>query len=98
MKKKTFKNESYIIDEIDVLNFVTKSSTKKQREKYGIGNYYINGAVCSHCRDYIRSKHRHSFIMCSCGKTGVDGGSWYTRRIGNEEDRVEVIEKFYDCK
>ncbi len=94
MKKETYKNECYIANERDVLNYVTKSSTKKQRRKFNIGDIFINGAVCKKCGDYIRSYHRYDFKWCKCGTIAVDGGSWYCKRNGEEEDRIDVIEKF----
>lgn len=99
MKIKTFENEAYVVtDHTDVVNYVTKSSTIKQRLKLNIGDYFINGAVCVHCKDYIRSINQHNFRKCSCGKVAVDGGSHFCRRLGNEEDYINVIEKFYDAK
>lgn len=97
MKSQTFKNEAYIIlDETDYLNFVTKSSTKEQREKYFIGDVYINAALCKKCGDYIRSKNKHDYRTCSCGAVSVDGGSHYARRVGNPEDYFDIIENFYN--
>ena len=94
MKKDVFENEAFIVNETDVLNYVTKSSTKKHRRKFDIGDVYINAAVCLKCKDYIRSKHRHDFRECKCKATFVDGGSWYQRMGG--EDCVSILEKFYD--
>jgi len=96
MKKKTYKNEVYIVEEgaVDTLFFVTKTSTKEQREKFNIGNIFINAAVCKKCGDYIRSKNRHDFKSCKCGAVIVDGGSWYCKRMGEEEDRIDIIEEF----
>lgn len=96
-QKGEFKNEVYIVDGTDVLNYVTKSSTLKQRRKFDIGDIYINAAVCRECGDYIRSKHRHSFISCKCGRVSVDGGSWYARRLYKKPtDYIDVVEYFYD--
>lgn len=96
MKKKTFQNEAYIVPETDTLNYVTKSSTQEQRAKLDIGGIFINAAVCLKCSEYIRSKHRHDFKFCKCGAVGIDGGSWYAKRLGEEEDRIDIIEAFYD--
>lgn len=97
MKKETFQNEAYIIvSEVDIMNYVTKSSTKEQRHKFNIGDIYINAAVCKKCGDYIRSKNRHDFKYCKCGAVAVDGGSWYARRLGEKENYINIIENFYD--
>lgn len=94
MKKSVFENEAYIVLETDTLNYVTKSSTKEQRDKFNIGDIYINAAVCKKCGDYIRSKHRHDFVTCECGSVSVDGGSHYVRRVGS--DYINVVEYFLD--
>ncbi len=96
MKKKTFPNEVYIMPEVDTLNFVTKSSTKKQRRKFDIGDIFINAAVCMKCGDYIRSKNRHDFVWCGCKSIAVDGGSWYAKRLGNPTEIINIIEPFQD--
>ncbi len=95
--KKTFENE-VLIDPgtTDYMNMVSRTSTKEQRNKLFIGNVFINGAVCIHCRDFIRSKNRHDFRSCSCGKVKVDCGSHYQRLLGNTEDYIPVFEKFYE--
>lgn len=97
MAKDTFENEANIIlDETDYLNYVSKSSTKRQRRKFDIGDIYINGVICLKCKDYIRSKHRHDFKYCKCGSIAVDGGSWYCKRSGDLENYVNIIENFYE--
>lgn len=78
----------------DYLFLLSKWVTKKAREKFDCWDIFINGAVCLHCKDFIRSMNRHDFKYCSCGKVAVDWGSWYTRRIGNPEDYIDVIELF----
>lgn len=35
--------------------------------------------ICSRCSDVIRSRFRHDFVTCKCGKTFVDGGAAYCR-------------------
>ncbi len=99
MKRKTFQNEAWEIlaeDRVDYLWFVTKSSTREQRLKFDIGDIFINGAVCLICHKFIRSMDRHDYRICRCGAVAVDGGSWYARRVGNQKNRVDVIENFYD--
>lgn len=96
--KEEYTNEAWRItdEKTDYLNYVTRSSTKKQRRKFRIGDIFINAAVCLHCKDYIRSTHKHDYVTCSCGKVSVDGGSWYVRRRGQEEDMINIVEPFYD--
>lgn len=96
MKSKIFLNEAYICPETDTLNYVTKSSTAAQRKRFDMGDIYINAAVCLLCKSYIRSKNRHDMIYCKCRAIAVDGGSWYAKRLGAEENMVNVIESFYD--
>lgn len=95
-KIKKYTNEFYeVLDERDYLNFVSRSSTPAQRAKFNVGDIFINAAVCKKCGDYIRSKHRHDFKFCSCGSVAVDGGSHYAKRIGQEDDYIDIIEPFY---
>lgn len=51
-----------------------------------------NKAQCKKCKDIIESKTVHDFKSCSCGSIAVDGGKEYIRRIGNEEDIIELSE------
>jgi hypothetical protein len=44
---------------------------------------------CRKCGSEIESKHRHDFVSCSCGAIAIDGGSDYTRLIGNPSDFVK---------
>jgi hypothetical protein len=44
--------------------------------------------MCAKCYDVIRSEHRHDFKSCNCGAISIDGGSDYTRTVGNPEDFV----------
>lgn len=45
---------------------------------------------CLNCKDVIKSKHRHDFVTCSCGKVSVDGGNEYLRIIGDQKN-YEII-------
>lgn len=45
-----------------------------------------NMIYCKSCGDVIESKHRHDFVMCSCGKCAVDGGKDYLRRCFEDEN------------
>lgn len=51
-----------------------------------------NRVMCVNCYDVIESKYRHDFLMCKCGKIGVDGGLDYLRRLGEPEDMEEMAE------
>lgn len=46
-------------------------------------NLIKNAVKCLKCNDIIESKHVHDFRYCSCRNIAVDGGTEYTRRIGN---------------
>lgn len=46
-----------------------------QAEKH---SHYM-GHQCPHCGEVVRSKHRHDFVACGCGKTAVDGGDDYIK-------------------
>lgn len=47
---------------------------------------------CSNCGDIIESKHRHDFVMCSCGGLFVDGGSHYFRAGGDYVFTSEILD------
>ena len=97
MNKQTFPNEVVTdVDSSDYLRFVSITSSKEQREKFMIGDIFINAAVCLKCHKYIRSKNLHDFVRCNCGAVAVDGGSHYGKRVGNKEDYISIIEEFYD--
>ena len=51
-----------------------------------------NKVKCLHCGDVIESKTVHDFQKCSCGSISIDGGHEYLKRIGKEEDYVELSE------
>lgn len=64
----------------DTQQFTTRDMPKAERRKLRVGDIWQNAATCSSCGDKIRSKNRHDFVRCSCGKLAVDGGSWYAKR------------------
>lgn len=41
---------------------------------------------CLKCNDIITSNHRRDFRECSCKSVAVDGGDYFFRIIGNQED------------
>ena len=51
-----------------------------------------NKIKCNKCGDVIESLSVHDFKFCSCGAVAVDGGHYYLRRIGNEEDWEDLSE------
>jgi len=49
-----------------------------------MANYIVsNSLTCGYCDDSIYSAHVHDFVTCKCGKTAVDGGQEYIRRVGD---------------
>jgi hypothetical protein len=52
-----------------------------------------NAITCLGCQDTIESTHRHHFVTCSCGKSSVDGGHAYLRRVGGNWVDASVIAK-----
>lgn len=84
----------------DYHNFTSISTPKKDRENLNTGDIWINACVCLICGDYVRSKNLHDFKYCSCRNIGVDGGSFYARRIGNifSDTYENIIIPFNDVK
>lgn len=49
-----------------------------------MANYIVsNSLTCGYCDDSIYSAHVHDFVTCKCGKSSVDGGQEYIRRVGD---------------
>lgn len=80
----------------DYLWTFPKWLSQEEREKSRVWDIFINWAVCLKCKDYIRSKNWHHFNTCSCWAVSVDWGSWYTRRVWNPEDYINIIELYWD--
>lgn len=72
----------------DYTDFCPYDSTVEWRKKMDVGNVFFNQVKCLECGYYIRSKNRHHMVSCKCGKTSVDGGSWYTKASGPHESHV----------
>lgn len=51
-----------------------------------------NKVKCTNCGDIIESKSINDFKRCSCGKIAIDGGHDYLKRIGEEQDYIELSE------
>ena len=49
-----------------------------------------NKIKCKKCEDIIESKSINDYKRCSCGAVAVDGGTEYLKRIGNENDYIEL--------
>ncbi|ODT77701.1 MAG: hypothetical protein ABS76_26575 [Pelagibacterium sp. SCN 64-44] len=52
-----------------------------------------NSIRCDLCHSEIQSTHRHDFRGCECGKTCVDGGFDYLRRIGSSWTDTSIVEE-----
>jgi hypothetical protein len=48
----------------------------------------VNKIRCTHCSDVIESTHSHDFKWCKCGRSGVDGGHEYLRRVGSSYEEL----------
>lgn len=49
-----------------------------------------NKIKCKKCGDIIESKSTNDYKKCSCGAVAVDGGTEYLKKIGNENDYIEL--------
>lgn len=46
---------------------------------------------CRHCQDIVISMGLRDYIMCSCGRVGVDGGLYAgCSVIGHREDMIDL--------
>ena len=53
----------------------------------------LNMAICSKCRTFMFSQHRHDFVECQCtGKDMIfiDGGDDYCRMGGNPDQFITI--------
>ena len=68
-------------------------ATNQLDEFLGKKNKIISNKIqCNNCKDIIESNSINDFKYCSCGLVGIDGGHEYLKRIGNEEDYIELSE------
>ena len=51
-----------------------------------------NKIKCKKCGDIIESKSTNDYRRCSCGAVAGDGGKDYLKRIGNDEDYIDISE------
>lgn len=75
--------------------------TVEERDFLNLGEWRLNQVKCLKCEEVIRSHHRHDFKKCKCGNIGVDGGTWYLKRIGNgikDESYEDLSEQYESAK
>lgn len=82
------------MEKTDYHNFTYSSMSIKARRKFDVGDIYENTIECKKCGWIIRSRNRHDFVTCKCESISVDGGSWYSRQIGNQEDIISHVKMF----
>lgn len=63
----------------DYHDFTYPSMSKEECDKLFVGPLYINGGWCEACNTFIRSRNKHDYVTCRCGKNSVDGGSHYQK-------------------
>lgn len=83
---------------VDYNNFTTQATPKSERDRLGVGDWYINAVECTKCGDTPRSRNRHDFRYCKCGSIAVDGGSWYLRRVGDLDRYIDKSVRYDDAK
>jgi len=69
----------------DQFQFLRESGKWADVKKACCGYIYSTAGptiTCTSCGDQIQSWHRHDFVTCGCGATSIDGGSSYTRIVG----------------
>lgn len=52
----------------------------------------INKIQCVRCKSIIESRHDNDSVQCACKAVAVDGGHSYLRRIGKDDDIIELSE------
>jgi hypothetical protein len=52
--------------------------------------------MCAKCLTVIQSYNRHDFERCKCGAIAIDGGSDYTKCVGNPEDFIWDFEEHHE--
>ena len=86
--KKTTIERFYLKEELSI----------RERKKIWAGDIRINKIQCKKCKDIITSNNLHDFKICKCKSVGVDGGSWYLRRIGNSIDIKELSKNYKELE
>lgn len=90
MKKKPVQKST-----VDYQTFTKKDTDLNTRRHFNIGNIWSNSAKCNKCNDIIRSKNKHDYVTCSCEAIAIDGGSWYIKVSGNQDD-ISLLTELYD--
>lgn len=66
-------------------------ATDELEEFLGYKTKIISNKIkCINCGDILESKSPNDFKRCSCGKVAIDGGHDYLKRIGDDEDYIEL--------
>ena len=60
-----------------------------ERRKINVGDIFSNAIMCKLCGETIESVHRHDMKFCGCGSVYVDGGTWYKRHGGHQDDYID---------
>lgn len=80
---------------VDYVDFTTIDTAPLERRKLDVGDIFLNQGVAKCCGWVIRSKNRHHVATCRCGKSFIDGGSWYTRTGGDVDLHTVLYKKKY---
>lgn len=79
----------------DYVDFTTIDTPVADRKKLDVGDIFLNQGIAKCCGWVIRSKNRHHQADCKCGKAFIDGGSWYTRTMGDVELHIVLYKELY---
>jgi hypothetical protein len=74
------------ISGVDYINFAPYDMPVADRRKVDVGDIYINQVRHLKCGWFIRSRNRHDYVTCICGGLSIDGGSWYTKLVGDVDN------------
>ena len=66
----------------DYVDFCYYEMPVEERRKLDVGDTFLNQGKCRECGWVIRSRNRHDMDVCKCGKSTIDGGSWYVKCSG----------------
>lgn len=73
----------------DLFNYLV--ATDELDEFLGYKTKIISNKIkCINCGDILESKSPNDFKRCSCGKVAIDGEHDYLKRIGDDEDYIEL--------
>lgn len=80
----------------DYIDFAPYDMPVADRRKLDVGDIYINQVKHNvpECGWYIRSKNRHDYRKCKCGKLAIDGGSWYTKLVGDVDNAESHVVRY----